>query len=236
MSEVHASVGSAVTSASAAGWFGKLSCLGDFASRRLDAAWVRTCDDWLSRCLTHSQMQQGSSWLPTYLASPVWRFVWGPQVADEQWWFGLLMPSCDSVGRYFPLVVAQPRPVPPSERFDCAHLDLWWSHLAQAALATLADGATVDRFEAALLAAPPWPAVRTPKLQAQDVGGARRWLLPAGDDDLIGAAQALAAQHMSEQLQGQTLWWPLRPAEQRGQCTLAPGLPTVELFNDMLIG
>ncbi len=217
------------------GWFGKISCLGDFASRRLTTQWVSGCDDWLSRCISHSQAQQGARWLPTYLAAPVWRFAWGPQVADDQWWFGLLMPSCDSVGRYFPLVVAQSRSLPPDDRFAFAHLDLWWSHLARACLATLADGASVERFEAALLEAPPWSAVRASSLRTQALPGAQRWLLPPGED-LGGLAHSLAALSLRERLQGQTLWWPWRPDDQPGQCTLAPGLPTVELFNEMLLG
>jgi type VI secretion system protein ImpM len=225
----------------APGWFGKLSCLGDFASRRLTPEWLSGCDDWLSRCISYSQAQLGAQWLPTYLAAPVWRFAWGPNVADEQWWFGILMPSCDSVGRYFPLVLAQPRAMPPDDRFAFAHLELWWSQLAQAALATLADAASVERFEAALLEAPPWPAVRANSLRSQAVPGARRWQLPAGVG-LGELAQALAAESLHERLLGQTLWWPWRPDGQpgqdgqEGQCTLAPGLPTPELFNEMLLG
>lgn len=219
--------------ASAPGWFGKLSCLGDFASRRLAPEWVRGCDDWLSRCLAHSQAQRGQQWLPAYLAAPVWRFAWGPQVADAQWWFGLLMPSCDSVGRYFPLVLAQPRTAPPQDRFGFAHLELWWQQMAQAALATLNDGASVDAFEAALAEAPGWPAVPSRVLRTQALPGAHRWALPPGQsiDELV---HGLAAESLHERLVGQTLWWPWRPDDQPGQCTLVPGLPPPELFNEML--
>ena len=93
----------------AAGWFGKLAFLGDFASRRLSAEWVQSCDQWLSGCMESAARQLGSGFLPAYLHAPVWRFACGPGVMDEQWWFGVLMASCDKVGRYFPIVVAQPR-------------------------------------------------------------------------------------------------------------------------------
>lgn len=223
------------THATAPGWFGKLSCLGDFAHRRLPPEWVRGCDDWLSRCLAHSQSQLGAQWLPTYLGAPVWRFAWGPQVADEQWWFGILMPSCDSVGRYFPLLLAQARTLPPDDRFGFAHLELWWGQLALAALATLSDGASVDAFEAALDEAPPWPAVRASTLRAQPVAGAQRWSLPA-DEGINDLAHGLAADSLRSRLLGQTLWWPWRPDGQPGQCTLVQGLPTPELFNALLVG
>jgi type VI secretion system protein ImpM len=219
--------------AAAPGWFGKLSCLGDFASRRLAPEWVRGCDDWLSRCLAHSQAQRGPQWLPAYLAAPVWRFAWGPQVADAQWWFGLLMPSCDSVGRYFPLVLAQPRAAPPQDRFGFAHLELWWQQMAHAALATLNDGASVDGFERALAESPAWPAVPANALRPLPLAGAHRWALPAGPsiDDVV---HGLAAESLRERLVGQTLWWPWRPDDRPGQCTLVPGLPPPELFDEML--
>ena len=59
---------------------------------------------------------------------------------------------------------------------------------------------------------------------------------PRHDPLAEGLAHSLAAQTLRERLQGQTLWWPWRPDDQPGQCTLAPGLPTVELFNEMLLG
>ena len=218
----------------APGWFGKLHCLGDFAHRRLPPEWVRGCDDWLSRCITHSQSQLGTQWLPTYLAAPVWRFVWGPQVAGDDWWFGMLMPSCDSVGRYFPLVLAQARGLPPDDRFGFAHLDLWWGQLAQAAMATLSDGATVDAFDAALHEMAPWPAVRASTLRATVATGAQHWNVPAGEG-VQELAQGLAVETLRLRLLGHSLWWPWRPDGQPGECTLVPGLPTPELFNHLLI-
>lgn len=221
-----------MTPAQAPGWYGKLSCLGDFAQRRLPPGCVRACDEWLSRGMAQAQSQLGTPWLRTYLAAPVWRFVWGPGVVGaSEWWFGLMMPSCDSVGRYFPLVVAQARPEAPDDRFGWAHLDLWWQQLSQAALATLSDGASVDRFEAELAAAPPWPVVSPPLVQR--VPGSERWRLAAG----AGAgelAQALAAEGLRERLQGRSLWWATRPGAPQGSCVLAAGLPTPAQFVALL--
>ena len=61
-----------------AGWFGKLACLGDFASRRLAPDFTQACDAWLSRCVEASRAQLGERWLETYLTSPLWRFAWAP--------------------------------------------------------------------------------------------------------------------------------------------------------------
>jgi type VI secretion system protein ImpM len=135
-------------SLSTPGWFGKLSCLGDFASRRLPPAWIACCDHWLCAGLSQSRADLGAAWLEAYLSAPLWRFAWGPQVVDAQAWFGVWMPSCDNVGRYFPLVIAQALDIPPPEA--------WYQHLGQAALQTLVegDGSSVAAFEAALQRSP----------------------------------------------------------------------------------
>jgi type VI secretion system protein ImpM len=138
------------------GWFGKLAMLGDFAHRRLDAAFVTTCDDWLSQCVRRSREQLGGEWLDRYLGAPLWRFAWAPGVVDAQWWFGVLMPSVDAAGRYFPLVVAAPSATAPACAAGLRSLDDWHAAVGAAALATLADGMRVDDFEAALAAVPAW--------------------------------------------------------------------------------
>src|SRR5574337_1028442 len=94
--------------AQVAGWHGKLPALGDFASRRLDAGFVEPWDAWLSHGLARLRQQPG--WPGAYLASPSWRFVLLPGVlpgaAGEGCWAGVLMPSVDRVGRYYPLTIA----------------------------------------------------------------------------------------------------------------------------------
>jgi type VI secretion system protein ImpM len=78
----------------APGWYGKLSSLGDFASRRLPADDVQWLDDWLSACVRASQRQLGARWMEVYLSAPLWRFVLGPGVMGPTWWCGVMMPSC----------------------------------------------------------------------------------------------------------------------------------------------
>lgn len=157
----------------APGWFGKLASLGDFASRRLAPDWVRPVDRWLSAGMAAGERRLGEAWWPAYLRAPLWRFAWAPGVVDAQWWFGVLMPSCDRVGRYYPLVVAQSRPSASADPDALAHLERWWTEAAQAALHTLDEGANVEAFEAALAGLPPWPdapaAERQPPLAGQSL-------------------------------------------------------------------
>ena len=129
-----------------AAWYGKLSSLGDFAQRRMPAELFAAFDTWLSTAMRDGRELLGERWLDVYLTAPVLRFAWAPGVIDSRWWFGVLMPSCDSVGRYFPLVIAQPRARAPEDRIALDHLELWYEHLAHAALHTLSDddGGSLD--------------------------------------------------------------------------------------------
>ena len=226
-----------MTSAEAPGWYGKLSALGDFASRRLPPDWVAACDQWLAECVAASRQQLGAAWLEVYLSAPVWRFAWGPGVADQNWWFGVLMPSCDKVGRYFPLVVAQPRAQPPADRAGLDHLEAWWSHLAQAAMATLAESASVDAFEGELQQAPAWPAATglSPGVPVLGEGGRLRQDLPAGVS-LNELARALAAGDLQQRLNRVSFWWPLSAEGGSAGYTLTAGLPQPEAFAEMLRG
>ncbi|MBU6260543.1 MAG: type VI secretion system-associated protein TagF [Burkholderiales bacterium] len=212
-----------------AGWYGKVAALGDFAARRLEAGWVQRCDRWLAAGMQALE-RRGPQGLASYLAAPLWRWAWAPGVVDAQWWFGVLMPSCDSVGRYYPLVVAQARPRPPADRWAFDHLDLWWSRAAQAALHTLAEDASIERFEDELDHLPPWPAAAAASCRA--VGGGRfETAAGATPGDL---AHAIAEQALLQRLDGASLWWPLR--EGSTQCSLAAGLPDAALLAAMLQG
>lgn len=218
------------------GWFGKIAALGDFASRRLPGEAVRALDDWLARGLAASQARLGEGWLDVYLTAPVWRFAWAPGCLDGAWWFGVLLPSCDSVGRYFPLVVAQRRAQPPRDRIALDHLELWWQHVAAEALATLGEGSSLDGFEDALAHSPPWP---TPgvaaALQFDEVPGAVR--LQAGPATPLAQLMGDLAQHeLAGKLHGQSLWWPLAEPGERERLCVAQGLPDPQVFADLLGG
>lgn len=218
----------------APGWYGKLSMLGDFASRRLESDWVRSCDAWISSGLRTSQQALGEQWRSAYLAAPVWRFAWGPGIVDARWWFGVFMPSCDSVGRYYPLLIAQPRQQPPMDRVALDHLEAWWSQLARAGLATLLDGATLESFEAGLAHAPPWPsAARGPWLRPQPGGDGERWQVAPGAG-LHEVALSLSVADLVLRLNGASLWWPVVEPGVAGSLLLQPGLPPAQQFAQLL--
>jgi len=88
------------------GFFGKIPSLGDFVTRDLPREFLDTWDDWLQRSVAESKAALGDGWLNTYLNSAIWRFALLPGVCGDSGWVGILMPSVDKVGRYFPLTFA----------------------------------------------------------------------------------------------------------------------------------
>lgn len=88
------------------GVYGKLPAHGDFIQRNLPSAFVRQWDVWLQHFVAGAKEKIGADWLDIYLTSPIWRFALSPGVIDEGRWAGILMPSVDQVGRYFPFTIA----------------------------------------------------------------------------------------------------------------------------------
>lgn len=92
------------------GLYGKLPAYGDFLFRNLGSSFINPWDDWLQGFVSASREQLGEAWLDIYLTSPIWRFTLSPGVIDESAWAGLIMPSVDRVGRYFPISVVRSFP------------------------------------------------------------------------------------------------------------------------------
>ncbi len=225
------------------GWFGKLSCLGDFASRRLPGDFMRACDGWLASGIETSRAQLGDRWLDTYLTSPLWRFAWAPGIVDAQWWFGVLMPSVDKVGRYFPLLVALPRERAPHDGEALARLEQWFAEVSEAALGTLHAGATLERFEAALHAAVPLadPADPAEPLPPEDQPEELQWINRSAwrfkpGRSLRDCLRDVVRQEATRRALGRTLWWPQRTRAGENRLTVVNGLPAAESFSELLQG
>jgi type VI secretion system protein ImpM len=147
----------------AIGWHGKLPTVGDFATRRLDSNFVSVWDDWLSAGLARLRTDDPDHWLDAYLASPTWRFVlttgFLPSPLHAMAWAGVVMPSVDKVGRYYPLTLAAPLSAIPVEAGAQLDLWLWLQGLEDAAIDALQEDWSIDLLETELmrLGLPPEP-------------------------------------------------------------------------------
>jgi type VI secretion system protein ImpM len=96
----------AAMSVIAAGFYGKLPARGDFVSLGLPRSFVESWDRWLTECMAASQGSLGDDWLAAFLEAPVWRFVLPAGACGEHAVLGLMLPSVDKAGRYFPMSFA----------------------------------------------------------------------------------------------------------------------------------
>lgn len=170
-------------------WFGKLPGTGDFAQRRLSPDFVEVWDHWLQIGL-QSLRAERDDWLAHYLEAPLWSFALGPQVIGANPWVGVLMPSVDSVGRYFPLTLAielvQGDVVSTEHTLERIHC--WWHQSAKAAMTALDSNMDAARFDASLFAlfgepsAAQFAGVSLSELPAQ---GMSSWLVNVGTPDAV---------------------------------------------------
>jgi len=140
-------------------WYGKLPGLGDFASRRMAPDFLELWDPWLAQGMLALRERKPTAWLDDYLVSPSWRFLLMPAclpgALGAQAWAGVLMPSVDKVGRYFPFTIVRRLAHPPN---SLQGLQALWQELARCdelAADALNDDWNADRLEVELSASCP---------------------------------------------------------------------------------
>ncbi|MFV0491061.1 MAG: type VI secretion system-associated protein TagF [Pseudorhodobacter sp.] len=88
------------------GYFGKVPSQGDFVMRGLSRPVADVLDQWMRECIRASQRQMGRKWLDAFLVAPIRRFALPNGTVGADPLLGVIMPSVDRIGRYFPLIVA----------------------------------------------------------------------------------------------------------------------------------
>ena len=187
------------------GLFGKLPSHGDFLRRRASDAFVDAWDAWLRECLAESRAALGERWLDVYLTSPAWRFVCAPGACGPAPVIGLMVPSVDRVGRYFPLTLVAELPGDVSLITAATDAAPFFDSAERLLIETLAaEDIDFDRFDErvveladALEAITLPPRVMLDPAAAAMVGeDAQSWQIPIGSVDAARAdirAVALAA-------------------------------------------
>lgn len=213
------------------GWHGKLPSLGDFASRRLPHEFLEVWDGWLAAGLAALRESAPEAWLDGYLASPIWRFLVMPGAlpgpSGQQGWTGVLMPSVDRAGRYFPFTVAWPLARLPRDNEGFTSLHRWLRQLDDLAADALQDDWTVAKLEAELERLSP-PALgaavasRVTTVLGAGAGSASFPIDSAADVTALIAEDALGIWQTAAS--GQSLWW-CEPGADPGRLVVTRGLP-----------
>lgn len=213
------------------GFFGKLSTQGDFVCRRLAPAFKSTLDKWLSTSIATSKRQMGDAWLPAYLRAPLWRFVLGPGIAGPHPAIGVMMPSVDRVGRYFPLVLAAELPEcrTPVRLFRSA--GAWFTAAEAVLLSSLEDDCDIDAFDdlALALAPPPYDHAST-----QPGTGLACIALDEGGD--LADAYTRFIDELTVDSTRFSMWWTLGSDAVKAALLVGHGLPAPTDFAALLDG
>ena len=133
-------------SESLTGIFGKIPAHGDFIERNLPRSFITPWDEWLQRGVASSKELLADQWLETYLTSPIWRFALTSGTLDSSAWAGILVPSVDSVGRYFPVTIARQIPVQSNLFNFLSGNDAWFQALTDSALGALQTPFSADQL------------------------------------------------------------------------------------------
>lgn len=129
------------------GFYGKLPIVGDFISRRLPNEFIRPWDKWLQSAMAASREALEHEWLNHYLTCPIWRFLLSAGVCGNQAVAGIMMPSVDRVGRYYPLTVAVLLEQAPPLPFLFMSNNVWFEQLEDVALTGLEGSVDVNGFD-----------------------------------------------------------------------------------------
>jgi type VI secretion system protein ImpM len=228
------------------GLFGKLPSHGDFIRRRVSDQFIDAWDGWLRQCLSKSQAALGDRWVDVFLTSPAWRFVAAARACGPSPVIGLMVPSVDRVGRFFPLTLVAELPDDVTLVGAANAATPFFAAAERLLIDTLADeqidfesfDQRVVELAGELDAAVVAPAVvLDPNTAASVVEGGNAWQVPIGDASRLGAVfDQLLAHSLASNYTPLVLWWSEGSAMVEPSCLIAKGLPDPAGFAALLEG
>ncbi len=225
------------------GYYGKIPSKGDFVTRHLPGSFVEPWDQWLQSSIAASKTQLGEQWLDFYLTCPIWRFAISNAVCGEQAWTGILIPSVDRVGRYFPFSIALPLGTSNHLLTIAGNEDEWFSQAETLALTALDRDRQLEDLNHSLdeLGLP--PGLRNPggpllpKEITAALNNSGHWYLPCGATSAINRSLImLLEQLLYERLDHFSVWWTNGSEHIEPSLLIGKGLPSAESFSALLDG
>lgn len=128
------------------GFYGKIPSHGDFVRHHLPRSFIDPWDTWLQTALHQSKSTLGGSWLDAYLTSPIYRYILTPGICGNHQWMGLIMPSVDSIGRYFPFTVSIPVSSPANSFHAIQQYQDWFTRAEEIIRKSLEDNFDYEQF------------------------------------------------------------------------------------------
>jgi type VI secretion system ImpM family protein len=229
------------------GLFGKLPSHGDFLRRRTSDAFVSVWDAWLQEGIASSRLAFGERWLDLYLTSPAWRFVCGPGACGPAPLVGVMVPSVDRVGRYFPLTLVAELPADVGPIAAATETTSFFERAEQLMVDTLAEAhVDFERFDARVIRlADEFEAIRAARRVTLDPtaaailngNGQTYWQVPIGSPKHLSPIfEQLLSQRLATVYDPLVMWWTEGSANVEPSCLISKGLPHPASFGAFLDG
>ncbi|MCP4043435.1 MAG: type VI secretion system-associated protein TagF, partial [Gammaproteobacteria bacterium] len=182
----------------------------------------------------------GKHWLDLYLSSPIWRFALAAGVCGPEARTGVLMPSMDKVGRYFPLTISVGLPSG-SGPFQIAQGAKEWHRQAEeVALSALAGNTALEDFDMAVKGLGTVNPVKD-FMDCHRQGRTRtqwyRWRVPLRAEDLLANHIPAAIRDKAVgEFRSCSLWWTGGSETISPSLLICEGLPPAKGYVAMLAG
>lgn len=204
------------------GYFGKMPKAGDFVSRNVDTAVKEGFDRWLQDSMSESRSQMKEAWLGAFLTAPIWRFLLLGQFGGDKALLGIMIPSVDKVGRYFPLSIL-------IELFDVelsqetvVGCDLLLHEFEDLLLGVLSEEFDQDFFDYQLGSAARKHLDKPFQVQAETM------------DNRLHTMDGLAQQLDGMRVQGGSIWWSEGSDSRDADLLVYRGMPGSTVFASFL--
>ncbi|MEQ1636208.1 MAG: type VI secretion system-associated protein TagF [Methylococcales bacterium] len=219
------------------GFYGKLPIIGDFVSRRLPDDFINAWDSWLQSIIAASREARGEDWLTGYLTSPIWRFVLSPGVCGNKAVAGIVMPSVDRVGRYYPMTVARVFDSSFQLPFMFTVANDWFEQLEDAALIGLEGKLDLLAFDQLIQTIPPLSFPPGSLSVHPSVAEKKSFYIPITNiGHTAEAFIALNAQLLATFMPGYSLWSNAGSEHVQAALVAYEGLPAIGGFPGFLNG
>ncbi len=223
------------------GFYGKLPSNGDFISRNLPVTFIEPWDNWLQSSIAASHEQLGEQWLDYFLVAPVWRFIISSGNCGENAWIGVLMPSVDRVGRYFPLTIAAhiTASIKPIALMD--ECSAWFEQAEELAMKTLEENFQLEQLENSIieLSDPLLKRITDNDILAE-INKEKRFQGHFSMDPLnsnpLSAFPAISHYFIEQMFSSYSLWWTSGSEEIKPSFLVCEGLPQSDGYASLLDG
>lgn len=225
------------------GYHGKIPGRGDFVYNGLPREFIEPWDAWLQSGIASSRNRLLEQWLDTYLTSPIWRYYLSPGLCGKHGWAGVMMPSVDKVGRYFPLTMVCSLPVGLNP-FDLMSKQTSWFVEAEELMLVLLDenqpnlsdlnqkveqlGDYFNRQNSSSCEEEISPGI---------FGLGPLWRLPLkAVDEVAMSCSELSRQMLAARFSTYSLWWSDGSEQVTPSLLVSAGLPSADSFTALMDG